>query len=185
MQGFRQATIEELIVDGLQLTVEKIHLSTSNVKDLLDKMNQKELDDMPAPENEPDEQVTGVVSQATYTAGRVAGIVSNTASGINQLGQSTAARVAAIGKPHKQEERKEAKVCIKMVDIRSITVRSVNSLVTDQSSSLSMKAPPIRIKNFSESHGTQKAAQMIQLLLKEILGSASRAPWKSQSTVLL
>ncbi|CAE7421555.1 unnamed protein product [Symbiodinium natans] len=167
--GCQQVTVEELIVDGLQLTWEKIHVRSSNVKDLLHKMNHKESIDAAEPENEQDEQGTGLVPQVTDAVSTVAGEISHTASGLKELGQTAAAQVAAIAQPPQEKERKEAKVCIKTVHIKSIEVLSVNALTEGP---LSFKAPPIRIESFSESHGTQKAAEMIQLLLKEILGSA-------------
>ncbi|CAE6919634.1 unnamed protein product [Symbiodinium sp. CCMP2456] len=173
--GFKQVIIEELLVDGLQLTVEKIHLTTNNVKELLRKIAEKKSDQSGEVEQPTNQTMMGALPQGMPTLNTVAGGVSNAADGMAQLGKATATRVAAIGQPAKRQEPKDSMVCLKKVEVRSIVVHSVNAMMSDnKTASLSLKAPPIRFLNFSESHGVQNAADMIQLLLREILGSASR-----------
>ncbi|CAE7037534.1 unnamed protein product [Symbiodinium microadriaticum] len=173
--GFKQVIIEELLVDGLQLTVEKIHLTTNNVKELLHKITEEKSDQSGETQQPTNQSAMGALPQGMPTLNTVAGGVSNAADGMVKLGKATATRVAAIGQPAKKHEPKDSKVCLKKVEVRSIVVHSVSAMMSDNKTpSLSLKAPPIRFLNFSESHGIQNAADMIQLLLKEILGSASR-----------
>ena len=163
-------------MDGLQLTVEKIHLTTNNVKELLHKITEEKSDQSGETQQPTNQSAMGALPQGMPTLNTVAGGVSNAADGMVKLGKATATRVAAIGQPAKKHEPKDSKVCLKKVEVRSIVVHSVSAMMSDNKTpSLSLKAPPIRFLNFSESHGIQNAADMIQLLLKEILGSASRA----------
>ena len=159
--------VEELIVDGLQLTVEKLYLTTSNVMDLLDKISQKEPGEETAASPE-GEQASGLVSQGANAVSHVASGVNSAASGLVQLGQTGAGRLASMAPgttKTTETEAKEQKVCIKMVHVRTVTVHSVNAMMFDRpSSTLSLKGPPILFKDFSQSHGIQGAASVIQIL---------------------
>ena len=151
-------------MDGLQLTVEKIRLSTSNVKELLDKLAKKE-----SKEGELGNEADEDCQQATDVASLGARAVSNVrdaAGGVAQLGQATVSHAANLAKRATQtpkKEVKEAKVCIKTVHVKTITVHTVGAMVSDnQSPSLSLKGPPVYFKDFSRTHGVSGAASAIQ-----------------------
>ena len=107
-------------MDGLQLTVEKIHLTTNNVKELLHKITEEKSDQSGETQQPTNQSAMGALPQGMPTLNTVAGGVSNAADGMVKLGKATATRVAAIGQPAKKHEPKDSKVCLKKVEVRSI-----------------------------------------------------------------
>ena len=147
--------IEELILDGLQLNFEKVHQATNNVQELLDKISQHSGDEMPAGKSQ---TVTGLLSEGAQA-------ICSATGHLVQLCESRASHLASTS-----ETGNHAKVCIKMVHVRTVTGREMLL----RGSSLSLKGPPIRFKNLSDIYGVQSPSSVILLLLKEIVRSASR-----------
>ena len=67
----------------------------------------------------------------------------------------------------------EGKLLIKKMQAQSMIVHLFLPMPDDEPCALSLMGPSIHSTDLSESHG--EADRMIQLLLKEIIGSASRA----------
>eukprot|EP00439_Symbiodinium_sp_Y106_P032796 s2861_g3.t3 len=79
-----------------------------------------------------------------------------------------------IARTTTEKDEKEGMFRIKKLRAQSIVVDSVVTSMFGEPETVSLSAPPIDITDFSEPHGAETADNMIRLLLKEIMGSASR-----------
>jgi len=79
-----------------------------------------------------------------------------------------------IARTTTEKDQKEGVLRIKKMRAQSIVVDSVVTSMFGEPETVSLSAPPIDITDFSQPHGAETADNMIRLLLKEIMRSASR-----------
>ena len=176
--GFKQLLVASIFIDDLKLTVEKQQLQTSNVMDLVTKLRKQDaLEDEvePPPEALTTEQrsLQGLLSDAMDTTSNVARGTVNLGSGaINSVHE----HITSIGKAEAQKPPKRVEVVIAKLRIRGIDLDTVSSILTDnQAPSVTLHAPDVEFEEFTKSIGESRPSRVIQLILMQIILSASNA----------
>lgn len=171
--------MDSLCIDGLILTVEKQGLTTSNVTDLLDKLQKKDSSPDGAVEsNEPSllnnggDIISNVVDTSKQAVNLGAGVVEK---GVDvAVSSAKAVKDKASGEKESTVKEKKMQVIVKTLEICGITLEAVSSLLDTQTPTMKLSVADIKYKDFSSHAG--RPDHIVRVILEQIVVTSLTVP---------
>eukprot|EP00931_Biecheleriopsis_adriatica_P033707 TRINITY_DN19551_c0_g1_i1.p1 TRINITY_DN19551_c0_g1~~TRINITY_DN19551_c0_g1_i1.p1 ORF type:complete len:344 (+),score=76.11 TRINITY_DN19551_c0_g1_i1:78-1109(+) len=190
--GFKKVIVTELTIDGVELTIEKgINLTTSNIKELLRKMDEikkkkaaqeKGVEITEVSTTQRIEDRLGDISSAgSSIVAKSSSAVQDAYSSILSISETDIADDSAILADAKADAPEEAsikkpKVHIEKLEVTAIKVGAVSTMLVASSDRKALvPVPDVKFEDFSSKFGETNAIEIVQMLLKEVFLSAGKA----------
>lgn len=170
--------MDSLCIDGLILTVEKQGLTTSNVTDLLDKLQKKDsspdgaVESNESPLNNGGDIISNVVDTSKQAVNLGAGVVEK---GVDTaVSSAKAVKDKASGEKESTVKEKKMQVIVKTLEICGITLEAVSSLLDTQTPTMKLSVADIKYKDFSSHAG--RPDHIVRVILEQIVMTSLTVP---------
>ncbi len=175
--------MDSLCIDGLILTVEKQGLTTSNVTDLLDKLQKKDqpedgaVESNESPLNNGGDIISNVVDTSKQAVNLGAGVLDkgvdiavSSAKAVND----NANKMLSGEKESTAVKDKKMQVIVKTLEICGITLEAVSSLLDTQTPTMKLSVADIKYKDFSSHAG--RPDHIVRVILEQIVVTSLTVP---------